>query len=72
MPATFGFELSDAGFLAASCEGNDVRPLAVTDRSGAVMRVPVIRLTAEIADPDGNALVSLERVVPTAAAEDVP
>ena len=35
MPATFGFELSDAGFLAASCEGNDVRPLAVTDRSGA-------------------------------------
>ena len=35
MPATFGFELSDAGFLAASCEGNDVRPLAVTDRAGA-------------------------------------
>jgi prepilin-type N-terminal cleavage/methylation domain-containing protein len=46
--------------------------MSVTDRSGAVMRVPVIRLTAEIADPDGNALVSLERVVPTAAAEDAP
>ena len=44
--------------------------LAVTDRSGASMRVPVVRLTAEILDPEGKSLVSLERVVPTGVAED--
>ena len=46
--------------------------MSVTDRSGATMRVPVVRLTAEITDPSGNSLVSLERIVPTAAAEDAP
>lgn len=44
--------------------------LSVTDRSGASMRVPVVRLTAEIVDPSGNSLVSLERVVPTGTAEN--
>jgi len=46
--------------------------MSVTDRSGATMRVPVVRLTAEITDPSGNSLVSLERIVPTAAAEVAP
>jgi hypothetical protein len=34
------------------------------------MRVAVTRITAEIRDPSGNLLVAIERVVPTAAAEE--
>ena len=39
---------------------------------GSAVRIPVARLVAEIRDPGGNLLVTLERVVPTAAAEDAP
>lgn len=39
---------------------------------GSAARVPVARLVAEIRDPAGQLLVTLERVVPTAAAEDAP
>jgi len=35
MPATFGFELCDAGFLAASSDGTELRPLTIPDRNGA-------------------------------------
>ncbi|MEY3027582.1 MAG: hypothetical protein RL136_10 [Planctomycetota bacterium] len=36
------------------------------------VRVDVVRLTAEILDPRGNSLVRLERMVPTAIAEEAP
>lgn len=45
--------------------------LSLQSTAGTV-RMPVVRLTAEIVDPQGSPIVSLERVVPTAAAEVRP
>ena len=46
--------------------------MAVTERSGTAMRVPVVRVTAEICDPAGAPLVTIERVIPTGVAEAAP
>lgn len=45
--------------------------LSLQSTAGTV-RMPVVRLVAEIVDPNGEPIVSLERVVPTAAAEVRP
>lgn len=68
----------DAGTAAEALGGctatvRETRELmSIKAADGGAVRVPVVRLTAEIRDPAGNELVSLERVVPTAAAEDAP
>jgi hypothetical protein len=35
MPVSLGLELCDTGFLAATSDASEVRPLAITDRNGA-------------------------------------
>jgi prepilin-type N-terminal cleavage/methylation domain-containing protein len=76
-PAAHSEEL-DAGSAAEALGGctatvRETRELmSIKAADGGAVRVPVVRLTAEIRDPAGNELVSLERVVPTAAAEDAP
>lgn len=64
----------DAGVAAEALGGCTATVRESRERMtiGAAARVPVARLVAEIRDPAGNLLVSLERVVPTAAAEDAP
>ena len=46
--------------------------ISLSHGNGARARVPVVRVVAEIHDPEGRTLVSLERIVPTAAAEGAP
>jgi prepilin-type N-terminal cleavage/methylation domain-containing protein len=46
--------------------------ISLSHGNGARARVPVVRVLAEIHDPEGRTLVSLERIVPTAAAEGAP
>lgn len=58
------------GCVATVREAREV--MSITSAGGGSVRVPVVRLTAEICDPSGNPLVALERVVPTAAAEEAP
>jgi hypothetical protein len=56
------------GCTATVREAREV--MSVGNTGAAAMRVAVTRITAEIRDPSGNLLVAIERVVPTAAAEE--
>ncbi len=56
------------GCTATVSEAREV--MSVGNTGAAAMRVAVTRITAEIRDPSGNLLVAIERVVPTAAAEE--
>lgn len=58
------------GCVATVREAREV--MSIKSADGGSVRVPVVRLTAEIRDPSGNPLVALERAVPTAAAEEAP
>jgi prepilin-type N-terminal cleavage/methylation domain-containing protein len=68
----------DAGSSAEALGGCTARvrevreEISLSHGNGARARVPVVRVLAEIHDPEGRMLVSLERIVPTAAAEDAP
>ncbi|MFM2164931.1 MAG: hypothetical protein RL325_1368 [Planctomycetota bacterium] len=42
--------------------------LSVGDPAGGTQRLPVVRLEAEVRDPSGASLVSLERIVPVGGA----
>jgi len=42
--------------------------IALPDPNGSTRRVPVVRLQAEVRDPSGASLVSLERIVPVGSA----
>jgi hypothetical protein len=46
--------------------------MSIAQGDGTRARVEVVRLQAEIRDPEGRTLVALERIVPTSAAEDAP
>ena len=58
------------GCVATVREAREV--MSITSAGGGSVRVPVVRLTAEICDPSGNPLVALEPLVPTPAAEEAP
>jgi prepilin-type N-terminal cleavage/methylation domain-containing protein len=58
------------GCTASVREARELMSIAQGD--GTRARVEVVRLQAEIRDPEGRTLVALERVVPTSAAEDAP
>jgi len=55
-----------SGCTATVRERREEMPIG--DSLGGTQRVPVVRLEAEVRDPSGASLVSLERVVPVGAA----
>ncbi len=66
----------DAGSSAEALGGCSVavhetrEMLSIANAGAASVRVAVVRLTAEIRDPSGDALVTIERIVPVGSAED--